>query len=112
MVSKIWDWNSASAKLSCETNFFFFSVESLALTKMDRLIITQRIQMIKIYYKNGDSATATYHVLRAIGKIVKKFEETGVVTKIEKSVHHRFTRSAENIALVNRPSLVGSVLAY
>ena len=55
---------------------------------MDRLTITQRITIIKIYYKNGDSATPTYRALRgdyglhnrpatqAIGKIVKKFEET------------------------------------
>ena len=47
--------------------------------------ITQHIKIIKIYYKNGDSATAMYHGLRgdyglhnrlntqAIGKIVKKF---------------------------------------
>ena len=52
---------------------------------MDHLTITQRIKMIKTYYKNGDSATATYRTLRgdyglhnrpttqAIGKIVKKF---------------------------------------
>ena len=32
--------------------------------KMDRLTIKQRIKMIKIYYKNGDSGTATYHALR------------------------------------------------
>ena len=55
---------------------------------MDRLNITQRIKMIKTCCKNGDSATVTYHALRgdyglhnrqtmqAIGKIVKKFEET------------------------------------
>ena len=30
---------------------------------MNRVTITQRIQMIKIYYKNGDSATATYRAL-------------------------------------------------
>ena len=52
---------------------------------MDRLTIKQRIQIIKTYYKNGDSATATYRVLKrdyglynlpttqAIGRIVKKF---------------------------------------
>ena len=70
--------------------FFKFSVESLTLTKMDRLTIKQRMKMIKTYYKNGDSAKATYRALRGdyglhnrpttqiIGKIVKKFEETGV----------------------------------
>ena len=32
---------------------------------MDRLTITQRIKIIKTYYKNGDSATAMYRALRA-----------------------------------------------
>ena len=27
MVSKIWDWNSTSAKLSCETKFFSFQLQ-------------------------------------------------------------------------------------
>ena len=31
--------------------------------KMDRLIITQRIQIIKTYYESGDYTTATYCVL-------------------------------------------------
>ena len=81
--------------------------------KMDRLTNTQRIKIIKTYYRNGDSATATYHTLRgdyglhnrpttqAINKIVTKFEETGVVTNIERPVHHRFARSAKNIAFVS-----------
>ena len=80
---------------------------------MDRLTITRRIKIIKTYYKNGDSATATYRALRgdyglhnrptmqAIGKIVKKFEETGAVRNIVRPVHHRFARSAENIAAVS-----------
>ena len=61
---------------------------------------------------NGDSATATYRVLRgeyslhncpimqAIDKIMKKFEETGVVTNIDGPAHHRLAGSAENIAVV------------
>ena len=56
---------------------------------MDRLAIMQRIKSIKIFYKNDDSAGATYRALRgdyglhkrptmqAIDKIVKKFAETG-----------------------------------
>ena len=59
---------------------------------MDRLTIAKHIKIIKTYYKYGASATATYCVLRgnyslhirptttANGKIVKKFEETGLVT--------------------------------
>ena len=69
--------------------------------------------MIKTYNKNGDSAKVTYCALRgdydlhnrppaqAIGKIVKKFEETGVVTNVERPVDHRCARSAENIAIVS-----------
>ena len=65
---------------------------------MDCLTITQRIRIIKTYYKHGDSATATHRALRgdyglhnhptmqAMGKIVKKFEETGVVTNILKGL--------------------------
>ena len=44
---------------------FFFSVQSLTLMKMDRLTITQRINVIKTYLlQNGDSGTATYGALR------------------------------------------------
>ena len=53
---------------------FFFLVVSLTLKKMDCLTITQPIKIIKTYYKNGDSATATYRPpTQAIGKIVRKF---------------------------------------
>ena len=64
MVSKVWNWNPTSVKLSCDPNFLFFSVESLTLTKMDRLTILQRIKIIKTYYKNDDSVTAKYSALR------------------------------------------------
>ena len=40
---------------------FLSSFESLTLIKMDCLTITQRIKIIKIYYKNAGSATVTYH---------------------------------------------------
>ena len=39
--------------------------------------------------------------MQAIGKSVKKFEKTGMVTNIERPMHHRFTRSDENIAIVS-----------
>ena len=81
---------------------------------MDCLNITQSIKIIKTYYKKGDSGTATYRALRggyglynrlyntqAIGKIVKKFEETGVGKNIDRPVRHRFARSTENIAIVS-----------
>ena len=69
--------------------------------KMDRLEINET------YYKNGDSAIATYLALRrdydlhnrpTTQVVVKKFEETGMVTNIERPVHYH---SAENIAVVS-----------
>ena len=33
---------------------------------------------------------------------MKKFKEAGVVINIERIVHHRFDRSAENIAIVSK----------
>ena len=81
---------------------------------MDGLTITQCIKIIKTDYKNGDSATATYHSLKgdcglhnhltaqAIRKIVKKFEKTLVVTNIERPVHYRFPRFPENIAILSK----------
>ena len=89
---------------------FLFPIESLTLTKSNRITITQRIQISKTNYKNGDSTPATYRgdyglnnrlTMQAIGKIVKKFEETGVVRNIERPVHQHCTCSAENIATVN-----------
>ena len=40
-------------------------------------------------------------IQQSIKKTVKKIEETGVVTNIERLVHDRFGRSAENIAIVS-----------
>ena len=77
------------------------------MTKIDRLTTHKNL---KSYYKNGYSAVATYRTLRgdyglyncpttqAIGKIVKKFKETGMLTNIEMPVHFRFARS---IAIVS-----------
>ena len=36
--------------------------------------------------------------MQAISKLMKKFEETGVVTNIKKPVHYRFARFAESVA--------------
>ena len=80
---------------------------------MDRFTIKQCIRMIKTYYKNGDYAAPTYCDLKgdyglynrlptqAVRKIVKKFEETGVVINIVRPVHNRFACSAENNAIVS-----------
>ena len=49
----------------------------------------------------GDYDLHNCPTTQAIGKIMKIFEETGVVTNIERSAHHCFTCSAENIAAVS-----------
>ena len=38
---------------------------------------------------------------QAIGKIVQNFEETEVVTNIERPVHHRFAHSSANTLIVS-----------
>ena len=65
---------------------------------MDRLISHNAQKLSKPTSKMGVPAITTY---RAIGKIVMKFEETEVVTNIERPVHNRFACYAENIAIVN-----------
>ena len=72
---------------------------------MDRLIITQRIKMIKIYYESG-ALRRDYNLhnrpnTQAIGKIAMKFEETGVAANIKRPVHHRFALFTKNIAIVS-----------
>lgn len=79
---------------------------------MEHLTIDQRVKIIKSYYKNSDSAVSTFRALRAdygrhnrptkqtILNTVNKFEQTGSVTDIVRSVHHRNIRNAENIASV------------
>ena len=39
--------------------------------------------------------------MQASSKIVKKFEEIGVVTNIKWPIYYRFARYAENIAIVS-----------
>ena len=45
----------------------------------------------------GDYGLHNRPTAQVIGKIVKEFEDTGVVTN-----HHRFAHFAENIAIVSR----------
>ena len=83
----------------------------------------QGIKIIKTYYENGDSATVTYHALsgdyglhnrpttQAVGKIVKKFQETRVFTNIERPVHHRLSHSAKNNAIVSESVAAGPNVA-
>ena len=88
----------------------FYSLESLTLRENGWLNYhtTHKNDQNQLCTKNF--ATATYLTLRrdyglhnrptmqAIANIVKKFEETGVVTNIKWPVHHRL---AENIAIVS-----------
>ena len=79
---------------------------------MNRFSIAQRVNFVKLCYKNGDSPARVYRALRSdfgrhgrpteytIGNVERKFEETGSVADIVTPVHHRNVRSAENIAAV------------
>ena len=49
----------------------------------------------------GDYGLHNRLTTQAIGKIVKKFKETRLVTNIERPVYHRFARSTENIAIIS-----------
>lgn len=79
---------------------------------MERLSIEERVKVIEAYYENGRSNKSAFRALRdffgphnrptesAIGKIVKKFQETGSVADVKKPVRARAGRSPENIAAV------------
>ncbi|CAH2099714.1 unnamed protein product [Euphydryas editha] len=78
---------------------------------MDRLTTAECVEIVKTYYKNGESVVGTFRALRgvygrhnrpserAIGKIVRKFEETGSVTDGPR--HNRNECSTANIAAVS-----------
>lgn len=79
---------------------------------MDRFTIAQRVNFVKLYYKNGDSPARVFRAIRndfprhgrptehTIGNVVRKFEQTGSVADIHRPTHHRNVRSHENIAAV------------
>lgn len=79
---------------------------------MDRLSVAQRVQVVKAYYENGHSNKSAFRALRtvfgphnrpsesAIGKIVRKFEDTGSVANVKTVNRVRPRRSDENIASV------------
>lgn len=79
---------------------------------MANLSINQRLKVVEAYYENGRSNKSAFRALReffgphnrptesAIGKIVKKFKETGSVDDVKRPVRGRARRSIENIAAV------------
>ena len=79
---------------------------------MHGFTIAQRVNFVKLYYKNGDSPARVYRALRSdfgrhgrptkhtIPNVVRIFEETGSIADIVRPVHYRNVRSAENIAAV------------
>ena len=70
----------------------------------------QRVEIIKIYYRNSESVTSTLRALRpiygrnnrpcrsTIERLVNKFESTGTVQNVPVPVIQRSARSVENIA--------------
>ena len=70
----------------------------------------QRVEIIKIYYRNSESVTSTLRVLRpiygrnnrptrsTIERLVEKFESIDTVQNVIVPVRQRSARSVENIA--------------
>ena len=70
----------------------------------------QRVEIIKIYYRNSESVASRLRALRpiygrnnrpsrsTIERIVEKFESTGTVQNVPVPVTQRSARSVENIA--------------
>ena len=119
VVSKEWNWNSTSVKLSCETNFFLFwwnfdfdengSLNCRTTHKNYQNLLQKWwfcYSHVSCFKRRLWFMTKTTHfrtirpTMQAIGKIMKKFEETGVFT-IERPVHRYFARSAANIVIIN-----------
>ena len=77
---------------------------------MERYTSQQRVEVIKIYYRNSASVASTLRALHpiygsvnrpsrsTIERLVKKFESTGTVQNVAVSVRQRSARSVENIA--------------
>ena len=75
---------------------------------MDRYT-SQRVEIIKIYYRKSVSVGSTLRALRPYGRnhrsststikrVVEKFNSTGTVQNVPVSVRQRSARSAENFA--------------
>ena len=77
---------------------------------MQRLTIEQRVKIVEAYYENGRSNKNAFCTLceffgqhnrpSEIGKIVRKFKETGSVADVKTPSHAHLCRSDENIAAV------------
>ena len=77
---------------------------------MERYTSQQRVEIIKIYYRNSESVASTLRALRpiygrnnrpsrsTIERLVEKFESTGTVQNVPVPVRQRSARSVENIA--------------
>ena len=76
----------------------------------ERYTSQQRVEIIKIYYRNSESVTSTLRALHpiygrnnrasrsTIERLVEKFEPTGTVQNVAVPVGQRGARSTENIA--------------
>ncbi|CAB3225785.1 unnamed protein product [Arctia plantaginis] len=73
---------------------------------MERYTLQQRIEIIKIHYKNGENKTKAFFGRReapcrtAIQKLVEKFELLGQVSDVKNKTRARRSRTTENIAAV------------
>lgn len=81
---------------------------------MERYTVAQRIEIVKIYYKNNESIRATFRALReiygqhnrptelTIRNLIQKFESNGSVCDVKNPTRQKRKRIAENIDAVNQ----------
>ena len=81
---------------------------------MERYTVIQRLEIIKIYYKNNESVRETFRALReiygrhnrptelAIRNLIKKFESTGSVCDVKHPTRQKRKRTQENIDALNK----------
>ena len=81
---------------------------------MKRYTVTQRMEIVQIYYKNNKSLRATYRELReiygqnkqptelSIRNVIKKFITYGSVCDVKNTIRQKRKRTAENIVAVDQ----------
>jgi transposase len=85
----------------------------LRLAVIERYAKEQRVVIVKTHYKYGESCAETVRIVLGIfgrrnapyqstvQRMIKKFEETGLIMDSKLPVHHRTSRSLDSIAAVS-----------
>ena len=84
----------------------------MPLLKMEQYTFQQRIEIVKIHYKNGENFSETVHKVKsclgrreaptwsALVKLLQKFKPFGKVSDVKNRIRARRARTPANIAFV------------